>query len=97
MSCVFLGGAGPGEVWVRGDLPVGAVGARLHHGRGRPCCGGPVKVYLWCVSEALQWPFVTGVCECCRLITGNQMTTFIFLNNYFEMALMMSHNTVCSL
>lgn len=57
------GSARPGPVWLRGDLPVGATGARLYHGCCYPCHRVPAQVHLWHQPRPIQWTHCTDLCE----------------------------------
>lgn len=52
-----------GPVWFRGDLPVRATGARLHHRCCYPCHRVPAQVHLWHQPRAIQWTPCTDLCE----------------------------------
>lgn len=61
--CLPADSSRPGPVWFRGDLPVRATGARLHHGCCYPCHRVPAQVHLWHQPRAIQWTPCTDLCE----------------------------------
>lgn len=61
--CLPADSARPGPVWLRGDLPVRATGARLHHRCCYPCHRVPAQVHLWHKPRPIQWTHCTDLCE----------------------------------
>lgn len=55
--------AGRGQVWLRGHLPVGAAGARLHHGLGVSRVRVAAQIPVWSGAPTLQRSPLAHLCE----------------------------------
>lgn len=60
---VCLGGAGFGQVWIRGHILVWTLGEGLHHRRRSSCCGGTAEVHAWSFADTVQWSLGFDLCE----------------------------------